>query len=1102
MMYTKKQQEAIFKRDSDILVAAAAGSGKTSVLARRICTLIEEGSDIRKMLVCTFTNAAAAEMRARIASLLIEKGEDDARMRTQAELVQISDICTIDSFARSIVQENFLSLGVKQNFRIASTEECEVLKARAMESALEELYEDEDFVCIRDKYSGTGDETIISLMRSLYSSSESRPNRYDWLLSPGCVPRQLLEDIASFALDEVVQSMKNALEVTFNGGLDNQAKRLEEEVYLLEGMTELIPDNLERLSYEIANFKFSSTLSKLPEPEKSLINKYKDRAKRAFKELKECLPIGFMKTLEDEIFYNGYVSQTLYAAIACFDKHFSALKKERGALDFSDVMHLAYEAMKDETICENYRFRYEYLFIDEYQDTNPLQDAVLSAVGKKNVFIVGDIKQSIYRFRRAEPQIFMEKIRRHEIETGKHLIHMNENFRSVPEIIHPINFIMRRLMSDSLGEILYDEEQELIPSLTTSGITELLMTLPTKKSDKKSILDPSEQESELQLDSVEGEALTIAKKILELKESGREYKNICILIRKVKGIAPIFCRVLASMGIPTKSETGGEMISADEEIFVNLLKLIDGMYSDIALLSVMRSHIGGFDENDMSKIRAKKKDCAFSEAFYEFAQEQCECAERCRKLISKIEKFRLYAKGMNLRNLLLRIVDETDYEALMEILPGGRVRAEGFRAFFETLLERTPEEESLYTLIQHLEGVKKRIGKYAQAHIFGDENAVSVMSIHKSKGLEFPVVIIACTHVTFNEKDTNARVISHTRLGLAADIVDEKTRTLRVSYTKTLYRRKLLQESRSEELRALYVAMTRAKEHLIISGVGKIPECDLMESKWGIAHKTNYLYWILSALGECKRDERGFVIGEHVIGFTEVESKEVLSTEIDEYTLEQCLEQVGNIGYKPFLTPDIPIVPAKMGVSALLPEYIDGGYAPTRRIFTGAELGTLIHMLLSQLNLNVRGEDEVVKQLELMEKSCLFSSEEVYALKKVCGKVAAFLNSTLAERIRRSERVLREIPFSLSVPADVVGWGESKSNIVVQGIVDLVFEENDGLIILDYKSNSAPPSELSNLAAHYSIQMDMYERALSLITGKSVKEKYLYFIRAGSYIKL
>lgn len=1129
MRLTERQSQAVYQRGGNLLVSAAAGSGKTSVLAKRIVSLVEEGADIRRMLVVTYTSLAAAEMRERIRKELSQRAQESGRywLEAQAEYVQVADICTIHSFAARVIRENFLALGLPQNLRVGGQEEGDVLKDQALEQVFSRFYEEEDadFLSLRDRYSGRTDDKLKQMLLRIYEFCTSRAERLGWL--EGAAENfdeqgmlDILRERCEIGMKRLCALLQRGqdLELTYEF-CEKQEQNNQRELEQAQELTRLLHQNFDAFGAAVSAFQISALERKSPAGEgKELLRALKAKEREILKELKEVLPSQALPLLRQESAYMRSLASSLHRVLIRFEKRYAQMKREAHMLDYDDMISHAYRLLQDKETAERYCGRYDYIFVDEYQDTNPVQEALISCISRgDNRFMVGDIKQSIYRFRLADPLIFLKKTREFEEgAAGQQLIRMNENFRSAPGVIRPINFIMSRLMSRGLGEMEYSGLEQLIPKQEGGGQVELLLTQFDAQEDEEQALSAAEKE-----------AHSVAKRILELlEEKTPEGKpvyapsDICVLLRKTKENTQVFAEVFAGYGLDSETPDGRFTQFIGVEVFVNLLKLVDSFGSDLALLSVMKSHIGGFDEAEMALIRQADREHSFYDAFARYAQYEDALGEKCRVFLGKIRRWRLLSRGLSLASFLTLLKNETDYLAHLAALPGGRSKKEAFSQFFERCLGYAGRQRTLFGLVGLLEEINKNKGAYSEFRQAGDRSGcIRIMSVHKSKGLEFPVVILARMDSRFSNQDLQQSVLLHSSLGLASDIINEKQRTIRPTLTRSLFAYVMSKEMKSEELRVLYVAMTRARERLILSGVIRKQEEQLRELSqpyawYDLIAKKNPLEWVLAALLPlpCMADwyQGSEKCLEDIPIFHRIVSPEAEQREGRAFDLRACLLEAGRAPYRPFLKYQAERIPVKIGVSTLramddaegevLPAFHAADSRPEAE--GGARLGTLVHLFLQHLDFSSKSMQALEEEAARMVRSLLLTEEEVAVLRGFFPQILDFMKSDLAYRIRASGRVLKEVPFSLFVTAQEVGIARSQEKVMVQGIIDLAFEEEGQWILVDYKSNMADENRLIALASAYQTQISLYKKALERITGQPVAESYLYLLRARTALRM
>lgn len=1106
--YTEAQRQAIYERNGDMLVSAAAGSGKTSVLSARISALVEEGAEIRRMLIVTFTSKAAMEMRGRIRRTLEQNAREKAmpRLAMQAEQADSADICTIHSFAAKVIKENFVQLGLSAQVHAAGEEQIGIYQAEAMEELLQEMYEQEDaqFLLLRDRYSGRDDTAIAREILRLYNYCMSRPEGVRWIRSGGLAQSEVYlkvveeQNLAELGRLEDVLACCIQLEQQYEfpaGQLENNRA----DLVLAQRLKELYAQDVSAYSRLLAEAKIPAVARKIEnEAGKRQLQEYKKQARVQLKKLQAGQPQQAEERICSELPYMKEMNEALYHVVSRFDQLYEAIKREHSAIDYDDMLRLAYRALSDPQTAKTYSARYDYVFVDEYQDTNPIQEALIGCLKPQGGrFMVGDMKQSIYRFRLTDPLIFREKA---AAGSGVQVIHMNENFRSGDGIIRAVNRIMGGLMSEHLGELAYTRQEALLAGRSAAGCAELMLTDAGEARDTR--------------EAARGEARNIARRIKVLLQERDEAGNprytqgdICLLLRNMEGYAGLYGAVLAEEGLDIRVNTGSAAFPAASEMFLNLLKVIDGFTSDLALLSVMKSFMGGFADADLAHIRAQVPAESFAESLLEYAQQQGPLAERCRTFLKKIDCYRGWAEAMTVKELLIRLKLSENYEAHLLAMPAGEEKHKLFADFFGKLLEWAEEQVSLYELLSYVSRVRRSGGlpKSAQEA----SGAVQIMSIHAAKGLEFPVVFIARMGTRFSARDKSAQFLLHDRLGIAMDLVDEKKRLIRRSFLRELAEYEQEKEQKSEELRVLYVAMTRARERLIFSAALKEPE-QRMQSLCGkerwyeLLEMHSMLDWLLAAclrlpeFGDWRGDASKPPMEEQSIRHDIVPIPQSEAEQLPR-ALEQhrILEEAAQLPHTPFLQYENRGVPVKVGVSALLPQDEQGAWVPAYqgRGDAGAELGTLIHLLMQHLDFSMRSEAEVLELIGNLRQREILSETEAARIRPFAGRVAKFLHSEIAERARAAKELRREIPFSLMLSARALGLEESEEQVMLQGIIDLAFLEEDGYVIVDYKSNMVAEAQLAQLAEHYRLQMQLYRLALEQVSGRPVKACYLWFLR-------
>ena len=901
VQWTKEQQEVIRLRDRNILVSAAAGSGKTAVLVERILNKITDNThpaDIDRLLIMTFTRAAAGEMKERI-SAVIEKalGEDpdNEHLQRQTTLLHTAQITTIDGFCAYIIRNYFHLIGLDPGYRTADEGELKLLRGDVVKALLEEHYaqKDEKFQKFVECFAtGKSDENLGDLIQKLYEMAMSNPFPEKWLQK--CLGDYRIESLEELRETEWMKMLWDAVgdELQEAELLIREARNVCAEAdgpYLYEDTlnSDLI---LVRDLQELAEKRdYNGTVKVLVKPAFARLSTKKaldveEQKKQRVKELRDEEK-GILKELGQRYFQSSeeeilemirYVREPIEMLIELtiqFMEQFGMAKREKNILDFTDMEHFALQILmtkEGEEIhmsqaARELSAKYDEVLVDEYQDSNFVQELLTTAVSgwinqKKNIFMVGDVKQSIYRFRLARPELFMEKYKSYSTEEAKEQrIDLHKNFRSRAQVLESVNFIFRQIMGEDLGGVAYDKDAALYPGASfPEGESEefvktevLLIEKDGKElADVQESADAGAQGSQMELENQnaqELEALAIAQRIQEIvgkeqivdKETREyrpvEYGDIVILLRTAYGWAETFREVLASQGIPVYCTSRTGYFSALEIVTVlNYLKVCDNPLQDIPLMGVLRSPIVGCTSQELAELRIHYPKGLLYESLTAYVGESSKTDFLTEKdflklklsnFLQLLEKVRNMAAYTPVHELILYVLKETGYGNYARALPGGEQRFANLTMLVEKAMDyEKTSYRGLFNFVRYIEQLQAYEVDYGEVNLTGAGNtAVEIMTIHKSKGLEFPVVFVAGMGKQFNFQDMNAGLLLHPELGIGADAVIPEKRVIASSLNKQIIRRQLLKESLGEELRVLYVAMTRAKEKLILTGtVGKL----------------------------------------------------------------------------------------------------------------------------------------------------------------------------------------------------------------------------------------------------------------------------------------
>lgn len=958
--WTKEQQEVIDHRDGNLLVSAAAGSGKTAVLVERIISMIldtKEKVDIDKLLVVTFTNAAASEMRERIADAVskaleeatkLEKKDVIEHLQKQILFLNKANITTIHSFCLDVIKNNIHLITLDPNFRIGDTTECQLIAQEAIDEVFEELYEqgylgDENsekgkrFLKLIDSFAErNGDNQVQSLIMSIYNFAMSFPNPEKWLNESA--DAFLVGDDFDFTsskwgrivinsvkteIEDIVGNMEKALATVhpYLGEIENIQKIITESeridvVYnsLDKGWDDFIKAIGE---FYPEDYRKGKKIKK-DDPDEmreawKIATEYRKEAIESMKKVAEMYKNRYSKDIKKEIDMSYPIVRAISDAVLEFWKKFEEAKRDKGIIDFNDIEHFALEILVDEDengrqipseTAKRYSEEFKEIFVDEYQDSNLVQEAILSSIANKempNRFMVGDVKQSIYRFRQAKPEIFLHKYETYSTEKDKdgRKIMLYKNFRSRKNVLDAVNFIFENIMSKELGEIEYNDDEKLNPGAVFEECYEenaivggsCDVHIIEKKANEN--LTDEQLEEEEDLDNIQIEARAIGKIIKEIvgknsdgkiqmvydKEEKRyrqaKYKDIVILLRATSNWASVLTEEFTNMDIPVYADTGtGYFDTIEIKTIVSLLKVIDNPMQDIPLLAVLKSPIYNFTPEELIDIRIVNRNVSFYEAMKIYASfDDCD-NKKVRDFLERLDDYQERSSYLSTDELLWYLYNETGYYAYAAILPAGKQRQANLRILFERAKQfEDTSFKGIFNFINFVEKLKKSDSDMGEAKTLSENaDVVRIMSIHKSKGLEFPIVICGGMGKRFNKMDMNRGILYHHELGYGPQVVNLETRLSYPSMMKEAMKKQMVVEMLSEEMRVLYVAFTRAKEKLIITGAVNDVEKNLQKwasnsqkvmkdnklDRYNLLKSASFLDWIMS-VAIAHKDARGIL---------------------------------------------------------------------------------------------------------------------------------------------------------------------------------------------------------------------------------------------------
>ena len=1166
---TKQQKAVIENRGGALLVSAAAGSGKTFVLVRRLLEMMTDENDpasITDFLIITFTKAAAAELRAKITDeirrRLLEQNAS-RHLRRQLTLVHAAKIMTIHGFCASILRENAQQVDITPDFRQLEDSESKILLSKALDEVLEHRYanieNDPDFVALTETLSATyNDQRLCDTVFDAYEKIRTHPDMNKWMEEKLSV-LQNAESEDTLWECEILNSCILGIEFwirRYEDLIENQILGDEalEKAYLPAFQSDLGAMKSFRAAldsgwdeaYNNCDLEFVRLGKLVKYPDEDLKQRLQDTRKgfkAAWSKYVSYFDIERSELLED-IKKQLPVVRGLFSVIADLDYHYTAIKRRRGTVDFGDLEHLCLQLLteSDGTTTETavgISKRFREIMVDEYQDTNEIQDTIINAVSRngQNVFMVGDVKQSIYRFRLADPTIFLEKYQKFpdsdvaKADESRRII-LSKNFRSRASVLDAVNDVFENIMSEDFGEMQYGENEKLYCGADFDPASD--------KPVEFSIIDMQESDDE-DVERSQAEAMYVASRIEYMLKNETvhddatggmrpvEPRDIAILMRAPGLRSQVYISELQKRGIPSAFSGGSSGLLDTEEatMLISLLQIIDNPHQDIPLISVLKSPLFGFTADELAAIRTTDVNVDF----YTALKYRAELDEKCSSFVHCLSQLRLLAEDLSSDELIWEIFVRTDIVSICAAMDRGDLRRKNLLLLYQ--YAQTFENNGyrgLFGFVSRLNKLNEQGDKLVGAGDALEGNVVTITSIHKSKGLEYPVVFLCDLSKRFNMKDTQSPMLIHRQLGVGSNIRDLDRMIEYPSVMRRACELRMKRESLSEELRVMYVGMTRAKERLILTASFNNAERELRSclssasspaepqlllnagncAKWllymfmsrpegrqllgydvGIPKQKSF--WRISVV---KPENDGFEIHESAV-----------AAEPENEIVEDLSERFSYIyPYKNVLG-----LPAKVTASALKGRYLDaeaseqgrsinnsGSAAFKRPQFalnkqlTATEKGTAAHLVMQYIDFerchdleSVEAEMKRLAVLEIVSKQML---DEVQS-----SKIYAFFESELGKRVLSSNYLMREFKFSVLAPAEMFYPDGGQDELMLQGVVDCCFEENGELVLVDFKTDNVFGSQIADRAESYKMQMELYAYALNRITGKNVKQKVLYF---------
>lgn len=1234
MNWTKEQQKVIETRGGNILVSASAGSGKTAVLVARILSFLtdaEHPADIDELLIVTFTRAAASEMKERIGRAIadaLKKNPGNEHLLRQTSLIHTAQITTIDGFCSMVVRNYCHLTALAAGFRVAEEGETKLMKSDVLQEVLEEYYSSEDpdirarFPAFVETFAtGKSEKMMEDVILKVSAAAESQPWPSDWLagcrsaagrdsfseLAGEAWMQEFLRDADDVSSEGLAYAKENLTLVNRPDGPEAYRPTAEQDVSFF---TEFCDERDYGKRYELLNHFQQLRLSgkkagKDENPDlrtvfkenRAEIDAVREELQKSFYTGPEEQALQFLK--ENEVPVDMLISVT-----ETFLSRYAEKKREKNLVDFSDLEHYALEILRGKTsthgrtqAARELSGRYREVLIDEYQDSNYLQEAILTAVsrmeeGENNYFCVGDVKQSIYAFRHARPDLFMEKFYSYGRDpAGAGIrIDLQKNFRSRREVLDTVNGLFSQLMQEQAGGVEYDPQAFLIPGADDpyedgkedAYRTEFLTVFTGEETDDGAhvLSDTSVRgQRELEAGAIASRIRTMVdtEKIWdEKKEEFRpvRYHDIAVLLRTMEGWADVFAEVFESRGIPAYSTAKSGYFSAPEVVTVlNYLAIIDNPEQDIPFTSVLKSAIGGLSAEDLAVVRAEggtsgvpNKDASMAACARNYALNGSGRAlkERLRSFFEYYDEVRGSVSYTPIHELIWAVVTHTGYMDYISALPGGRQRAANIRMLIEKAIAyEGTSYVGLFNFIRYIGNLRKYDVDFGEVNVIGEnEDTVRIVSIHKSKGLEYPVVFAAGMGKAFNRQDLRASVLIHPKYGISSDYVDYVRRTRAPTIKYLASARRLLRDNSGEELRVLYVALTRAKQKLILSGtikneeklekmyltlplsVRKIPVNYILHAKtpWDIlipaaermekralrdGEEIPFTYVKVNPSGLIREETGNLLQGKEILR----ELSEMPAGKIYDPEMHELLEKRFSFSY-PHARVNLPV---KVSVSELKHAHMEDEEAFELRERAdsaagricgeaggkgagpeGAQRGTAYHKVMELLDFRAlfpdgrretppegrKLQEEIRQQMDGFVLDGRLTEEEAGLTE--AADIAGFISEPVAGRMAeamKSGQLYREKPFVFGISAKELNpdWPEDE-NILVQGIIDAFFYEGQDLILLDYKTDHVRSEE--ELIRRYKIQLDAYAAALSRVTAARIREKLIWSFHLKKLIRL
>lgn len=1176
MAWTKEQSDAIYAKTGNLLVSAAAGSGKTAVLVERIIERVVSGEnpiDIDSIVVVTFTKAAAEEMKARLATAfekLLDENSGNRHLIRQISLLDNAKITTIDSFCSYILRNYYNAVDMEPNFRIAEQGELNLIKEDIITQMIEEHFaaEDEKFADFMDAFvAGKKLDGLSGLIGGLYNFAQSNPWPKEWLRE--CSRVYSVSDSEEYEKLPIVRQMVEYIRLIANDCVKSYQTMFElcNEPDGPLGYMKALGSDEEQLR-EIADAKSYSQLAAMLSniqfinigrdsassvEQRDAVKNMREAVKKRIAKLAKEFGTDIDRQVEQIADCGQYVNVLIDLTVEFLNK-LMEYKRAKNLLDFSDVEHLALDILISKEdgkiiysqIADELSESFNEIYIDEYQDSNLVQEYILNEVSKErfgepNIFMVGDVKQSIYRFRMAKPELFMDKYDRYPTEEGAYRkIELHKNFRSRPNVLNSINDVFFEAMKRAVGGIDYTKDVQLnsgsIPEEEYNDTTEIYYA-------------NTDEYKEEDISSREICAHIAADKIQKLmaEDANLRYGDIVILLRSDKASGPVYASILMEHGIPAVySSTTGYFSSPEIRAVLDLLSVIDNPRQEIPLAGVMRSYFAYFTAEELALIKGPMRKTQLYDCIKETAKQDSILGEKCQKLINTLTEYREQSQIYTITEMLSKIIYGTGYCDYCSALTGGKIK----KANLDMLIVKAGEYEKtsytgIFNFIRYIEKLQKYDVDYGEAQTETDENVIRIMSIHHSKGLEFPVVIIGDMAKKFNLRDTTAPIIYDDLSGIGITNINIKTRIKTKPVYKNMIANKMKNDSIGEEIRILYVAMTRAVNKLIMIGAGR----ESKQKRWESLLRECGMNAAYINESDCYADlvipvamktvktgrflieypDRAYVeaIAANVIQSSteQNETKNIASLALEGKISEEIYREIKERLEYNYPHSGIFSLRAKYSVSELkhkameedellesavvspeqtkpIPEFIEH-----KAEVSGVFRGNAYHKFFEIFDYNVGADTDSIKaMLENMVSQGRISDE--YAKLIDIKHFVKFLEGSLGHAMKNAALnglLFREQPFIMEIASNEVDASyPPDEKVLIQGIIDAFYFENDKIYIVDYKTDRVPNNEAGEqiLISRYQKQLLLYIEALSKITNKKMGACYIYSVCLDKKIEI